>query len=103
MKRSIYKPASVYAIPTPFPMPEPQRTLSMRILVTEARSAKVPPAMLVTHLPQGEDRMHSATRALVMRRILAEVEGVSVRMLARAFRRDAHRIRDLVKEKNKEL
>jgi hypothetical protein len=97
MKHSTSKPVSIPKASLPFPMPEPQRAQALHILIMEARAAKVPPAMLVTHLPQGQDRPYMAIRVRVMRRIHAEVPGVGVRMLARAFRRDAHRVRECLK------
>ena len=96
MKRSIYK-LEFSCAAMPFPMPPPQREQAMRILVEEARQADMPPAMLVTHLPRAEERDYTVVRVRVMRRILDEVPGVGVRMLARAFRRDAARIRELLK------
>jgi hypothetical protein len=87
--------------PLPFPMPEPQRGMALRILITEARAAHVPPAMLVTHLGYGENLKYKATREQVMIRIMDEVPGMTVRMLARAFRRDKHWVRVAVrKEEN---
>ena len=91
----ILKPAD--NAPLPFPMPEPQRGQALRILVAEARAAQVPPAMLVTHLGFAENRKYKAVREQVMARIMAEVPGMSVRMLARAFRRDKHWVRVAVK------
>jgi hypothetical protein len=77
-------------------MPEPQRSLAMKILIEEAKAAKVPPAMLVTHLPHAEEMKLTAIRCRVVQRIHAEVEGAGLRMLARAFRRDCRRIKDLI-------
>jgi hypothetical protein len=94
-RHRIHKLSAVWS-GLPFPMPEPQRTRSMRILVQEAKAERVPPAMLVTHLPVSQERLMTAARVRVMQRILREVPGVSMRMLALAFRRDRHRIRDLV-------
>ena len=68
----------------------------MKILLEEARKANVPPAMLVTHLPHGEDMKYSEVRALVMQRIHAEVDGAGLLMIARAFRRNHRRVRDFL-------
>ena len=100
MKHSIFKPASVYNPPLPFPMPEPQRGRAMSSLIAEARAAGVPPAMLVTHLPDAEKAKFTAVRVVVMRRIYREVEGVSMKMLGRAFRRDHRRIKELLERSN---
>lgn len=94
MKRSIFSPASVYKPVMPFPMPEPQRGQVMKILVAECRKANVPPALIVTHLPRAEEREHTALRAVIWRRVFAEVPDVSIRMVAIAFRRDAHQVRN---------
>ncbi len=96
MKHSIYK-LSVTCQMVPFPMPPPQREKAMRILVEEAQKDNTPPAMVVTHLPRSVQRDYTALRARVVKRILEEVPGVGVRMLARAFRRDPARIRELLK------
>jgi hypothetical protein len=80
----------------PFPMPEPQRAQSMRILVEVANANHIPPAMLVTHLPACKNRLYTGIRVEIWKRILAEVPGTGVRMLARAFRRDPARIRELL-------
>jgi len=96
MKRSIYRADSVHRPALPFPMPDPQRAQAMTILLEEARAAKVPPAMLVTHLPHAEEMKLTALRGHVVRRVYAEVPGVGIKMLARAFRRDHRRIRDLL-------
>lgn len=100
MKRSIFSPASIYKPVMPFPMPDPQRGQVMRILVAECRKANVPPALLVTHLPRSEERNHTELRAVVWRRVFAEVPGVSVRMVAAAFRRDAHQVRNALRASN---
>lgn len=68
----------------------------MAILVEEAKAANVPPAMLVTHLPDSESQRFTAVRVKVIRRIYREVSGVSLKMLARAFRRDHRRIKEAV-------
>lgn len=101
MKHSIFRPASVYHPPLPFPMPEPQRGRAMSILIAEARAAKVPPAMLVTHLPDSEKAKFTAVRVRVIQRIFGEVEGVSIKMIARAFRRDHRRIKELLEKNTK--
>ena len=75
MKHSIFKIASVYNPSLPFPMPEPQRGRCLSILIAEARSVQVPPALLVTHLPGGEDRRYTDLRAKMIRRVMAEVDG----------------------------
>lgn len=95
MRHSIYR-ISVTAHSMPFPMPSPQREQSMRILMEEAKLAGVAAAMLVTHLPRAEERAYTEPKAKAMKRMMAEVQGMSVRMLARAFRRDCHRIRDML-------
>jgi hypothetical protein len=77
-------------------MPDPQRGQAVKILIAEAKAAKVPPAMLVTHLPHAEEMKLTALRSKVVQRIHAEVPGVGIKMLARAFRRDHRRIRDLL-------
>lgn len=77
-------------------MPDPQRGASLRILIAEARAADVPPAMLVTHLPHAEEMRYTVVRARVMRRISDEVEGMTMKMLARAFRRNPRRVKDFL-------
>lgn len=96
MKRSIYRADSIHKPALPFPMPDPQREAAMKILIQEAKAAKVPPAMLVTHLPHAEEMKLTAIRSRVICRIHAEVPGIGIKMLARAFRRDHRRIRDLL-------
>lgn len=95
MRHSIYR-ISVTAHSMPFPMPSPQREQAMRILMEEAKSAGVAAAMLVTHLPRAEERSYTEPKVKAMRRIMADVDGMSIRMLSRAFRRDCHRIRDML-------
>lgn len=100
MKRSTYKrPASAkdYVPIRPFDMPEPMRGRAVQITLEVARLAEVPPAMLVTHLPHGADPKVAEARNTAIRRIMAEVAGVSVRMVARAFRRDAALVRGILK------
>ena len=98
MKHSISNP-NAYRPIRPFDMPEPQREHALRIAVEVAQAADVPPAMLVTHLPHGGDSHVTGTRNQAIRRIMREVGGVSVRMLARAFRRDAALVRAVLKVK----
>jgi len=78
-------------------MPEPQRTRALKILITEAKKAKIPPAMLVTHLPYGENLKYKPARERIMSRIMKEVPGMTLNMLSRAFRRDKHWVREAVK------
>lgn len=99
MRRSIFSPASVYKPVMPFPMPEPQRGAVMKILVAECRKANVPPALLVSHLPRAEERGYTELRGVVWRRVFAEVPDMNVRMLAVAFRRDAHQVRNALRNR----
>lgn len=82
----------------PFPMPPGIRERALAILCEEARGRDIPPALLVAHLPKGDDRKYTAVKVLIWRRILDEIPGTSKRMLARAFRRDPARIRELLKK-----
>ena len=100
MRHSIYRPPSITNPALPFPMQEPQRGKALKILIAEARKAEVPPAMLVTHLPHGEDMRFTAVRVRVMKRIFVEVEGVSMKMLGRAFRRDPKRVKECLGSQN---
>ena len=95
MKRSIFRPASVYNPPIPFPMPEPQRGQAMRVIIAEAKRTGFPPALLVTTLqnPVPKD-LYAARCHLVW--LMSRIEGVTVLMLSRALRRDRHRVRDMI-------
>lgn len=87
-------------------MPEPQRGASMRILIQESKRSKFPPALLVTTLQNPVDPALHAVRCRVMFRIMSEVEGMTQHLLSKAFRRDRHRVRDMVRmggEQNDEL
>lgn len=77
----------------PFPMPEPQRTAAVAIIVAVAKSHGLPPGYLTTHT---EIRKGIAVaREEAQRRILAEVPEMNFSMLARAWGRDVRRIREL--------
>lgn len=72
-------------------MPDRQRGVCVAILCIEASSARIAPAQLVCR-NASEDRAVKLTRSIAVKQML-EVEGVTVRMLAGAFRRDPSTIR----------
>ena len=78
----------------PFPMPEPQRSAAVLIIVEVAKRAAVPPAFIVAHMADSQKLTEVyAARKLALRRIIDEVPGVTRGMVARAFRRDLRRVR----------
>jgi hypothetical protein len=78
----------------PFPMPEPQRTAAVLIIVEVAKRRSLPPGYLTTHIDSRPDVAEAREEA--QRRILVEVPGMDHSMLARAWGRDVRRIRALV-------
>lgn len=78
----------------PFPMPEPQRTAAVLIIVEVAKAHDLPPGYLTTHTECRGSVV--VAREEAQRRILAELVGVTLSMLARAWGRDVRRIRALM-------
>lgn len=75
-------------------MPEPQRTAAVLIITEVAKKYALPPGYLTTHTEcRGEV---VAARKEAQQRVLDEVRGVTLSMVARAWGRDVRRIRALV-------
>lgn len=77
----------------PFCMPEPQRSQCIKIVIKHANESGFAPAMLTCKFSGPDERELVRIRGAMTREMISTVSGLNRRMLARALRLDAARIR----------
>lgn len=83
-------------------MPEPQRSKALQILGEVAAEYGIPSAIIVSHEAFSKENRLREVRVVACRRMYHEIRGVSILMLARAWKRDKKRISSMVRGEEEE-